>query len=163
MTDLSAHVEVVELPTFAKDHSIGDLVTLHPDYVGGKHDTNRVYEITKRPSRAGERNYTGTPLDGGQGLRGAAQLWKPYTGDAAAARAAAAANTVVEPDKGAVVTIDGPTSYPDGTRFVVFDVRERKARLIKLGGDGGRYLRNVAVTRLRIVDPSTLQPVQRSS
>ncbi|NIZ91765.1 hypothetical protein [Kineococcus rubinsiae] len=112
MTDLTPQVQIVDLPVFADDHKIGDLVTLHPDYVGDKHDTNRVYEITKRPSRSSERNYVATPLDGSKGLRGPAQLWKPYTGDAAAARATAAANSVIEPDFGAVVTILGPNSYP---------------------------------------------------
>jgi len=158
MTDPTPQVQIVDLPTFTDEHKLGDLVTLHPDYVGDKHDTNRVYEITKRPSRSSERNYVATPLDGSKGLRGPAQLWKPYTGDAAAARATAAASSVIEPDFGAVVTIVGPNSYPTGTRFVVVSVRDRQARLVKLGGDSGCYLRGIPLTRLQILDPTTLQP-----
>lgn len=72
MTDLTPQVQLVDLPVFADDHKVRDLVTLHPDYVGDKHDTVRVYEITKRPSRSSERNYVATPLDGSKGRRGPA-------------------------------------------------------------------------------------------
>lgn len=141
--------------TFAR----GDEVTADPALFGPG-VAGIVYVIEKVPTGARGVNYVARPKGNptGRGVRAPGYALRPY--DPATDPAP---RPVIEclptPTLGSVVTVTGMRQEADGTLFVVLgDAKKPNAvRLVRLGGDNGRYYPSIHVSRLTVVDPATIR------
>lgn len=134
--------------------NIGDLVTIDPEIASPKY-TGVVFRVVK----LNPVNVVLDPVNGGRGLRAPRNCLSLATNGTAPA--APAATTVGRPYEAplpefSVVTIVSRRAKP-GDLYVIKNVsREGRYSAVKLGGDGGRYLRGLVRSQLTVVDPSRI-------
>jgi hypothetical protein len=148
------------METAERTFALGDLVTVKPDMFGSQVSTVQVFKITKVPHGAREVNYVADPHEsGGRGVRGPAYAFEPYD-------PANPPKPVVglpwEPpnllDVGTIVRVKGARQIDPTVLYVVTgNSRDLKGnRLVKVGGDGGRYWKSIPTSRCEVIDPSRL-------
>lgn len=140
------------------EFKMGDVVTVAPGVFAERVSTMLPYEITKVPTRSNEVNYVATPKGGGRGVRAPAYAFVKFEGGYNEAAVQRAVAYEIPLDQGVVVTVNHPKL---GTHLYVCTGTSRDGRtnrLVKLGGDGGRYWR--IPTRLcTVVDVELLKVV----
>lgn len=144
-----------------KTYKVGDLVVPDPAFWGDK--ASGVYEVTKAPTRANEKNYVAKPVDaegnpqGGRGIRGPAYALNPYTPGQDTPNVTRIP-LVATPPMGAVVKVTLPNVNPETLFVVLGDGRQpNTVRLAYLGGHPeGRYYPKMPVAVCAVVDPATL-------
>lgn len=146
-------------------HKIGDLVTPDPAAYGPG-VRGKVYEIVKVPRTAREVNYTARPQGdpNGRGIKGPAWALLPH--DPATTTTTATGVTMVPipvyvptPEAGTLVRVTGvPKINPTDLYVVQGDARNAAAavKIVKLGGEGGRYWPKIPVARLTVIPVSAL-------
>lgn len=145
-------------------YNVGDRFTVRPDlFPRGCHGV--VYVVTSVPKGSRGVNYTGAPADGvGRGVRAPEYAMRPYVeGEQPEPEPSPLATLAAMPDVGALVTVksDAPTrSVPKGPLYIVLGAARNHidaVRLVRLGGDGGRYYTRVPVAWLTVIDPTTVR------
>lgn len=139
----------------------GDLVTADPALFGPSvHGT--VFKVTGVPQGARGVNYTAKPVDpetgeftGGRGLKGRGDSLVAY--DPANPPSKHGVPLVLTPPMGSVVTVRLRNIDP-ATLFVVLgDARQANCvKLVRLGGDNGRYYPRVPVSTVTVVPLANL-------
>lgn len=144
--------------SLTRTFAIGDEVTADPALFGAG-VAGIVYVIAKVPVGARGVNYVARPKGNptGRGVKGPAYALRPYDPTAPAA-AATVIPYIPTPEMGTVVTVTGLRDEKDGALFVVLgDAKKPNAvRLVRLGGDNGRYYPAIPVTRVTVVDPARI-------
>lgn len=155
----AAHrVIMTNTESLTRTFAIGDEVTADPALFGAW-VAGIVYVIEKVPTGARGVNYVAKPKGNptGRGVRCPAYALRPYDPTAPAATA-----TMIPymptPEMGAVVTVADLRDEKDGALFVVLgDAKKPNAvRLVRLGGDNGRYYPAIPVSRVTVVDPARI-------
>lgn len=140
---------------------VGDLVKPAPNAGWPQHMLNQVFVVEKVPAGARGVNYTVKPQNGvGRGARGPEDAFVPYDPDAPA--------PLVEempyiplPDIGTLCRVKPTVRGPEpGALYVVTGYPQKRidaVRLVKLGGENGRYWRAIPLTAIEIIDPARLR------
>lgn len=116
---------------------IGDIVRLNPDAGWTETSLHVLYEVTKVPSGSRQVNYQVTPLGGGRGAKGPANAFLSAGGHIAPS--STYPDYVPAPTMGSVVTTTAHGVKP-GNYVVLGEARKpNHVKLVKLGGDNGRY------------------------
>ena len=150
------------MPEFA----VGDKFTVDPDAGFPASCIGVVYAVTHVPTGKRQINYQGTPVDGrGRGVRAPEWTMRRYVEGETPLPSRAEAY-VPPPTAGALVRIkpDAPsTSVPKGVLFVVMGPARNHldaVKLVRLGGDGGRYWPRVPNAWLDVLDASRVRLTQ---
>jgi hypothetical protein len=136
-----------------RTYNRNDLVTLDSLFQRPG-DAGKVWKVTKAPTARNQVNYLIEPVNGGVGLRVKGYMLQPATeAEQAAAKAIAAAVPLLEPlHAGQVVTVTGHSKVTPTDRYVVLGQKaDDKVKLVKLGGEGGRYWPSIPRTLLTVV------------
>lgn len=134
--------------------AVGDFVQVNPEFIAAK-DRNRVFKVVKQPVGARGVNYTLEQVGSTLATKCPGYALMPFTGDVSAIVAAAEATPEVY--LGSLVRVKGGAKgSPADQMYVVTKVSPGKANIAVLGGNDNRYFANVALTRLTVVDPSTV-------
>lgn len=133
---------------------MGDLVTPVPGMFSVAMVNAGPYKITKVPVGPREKNYVAMPVEGnGRGIRAPGYALAPYDNEAPARHADGG---LVFLDVGTVVTVEHPKFKPADLYVVIGSSRKGGNRLVKLGGDGGRYWPSIPTTLCTVVDPESI-------
>jgi hypothetical protein len=139
---------------------VGDLVTIDPEaYSAGA--IRGVYRVRKVPVGNGY-NYTCDSVLGGRGVKAAPYSMTKFDGTEADAktwlsdgvRVLDPSEFALPPATGTVVTVKGVRTITEGVPYVVTgESRKGGAKLVRLGGDNGRYFPHIPVKYLRVLSP----------
>lgn len=138
----------------AAEHELGAIVRLE-EYVGSKSKQSIVYRITSVPDpkarkKAERECYGAEPITGGRGIF--AYGWMLVPGSAADKAKADATPRVETPRLGWVVeTTCRLRGFRSGSRLVVIGIKDDKASIAVLDGDG-QYWPSVPISTLTRVD-----------
>lgn len=154
--------------TATRSFKVGDEVVADPNAGWQAGVLGRVYVISKVPTGRNGVNYIATANDGGKGLRARGSMLLPApAGGASAALESAykALTTTVEyvplPTMGTVVTVSGISKIAPTALYVVLGesasrTKPNCVKLVRLGGEGGRYWPAIPAKNLTVVDAGTL-------
>jgi hypothetical protein len=135
----------------------GDRVTISPDAgFGPSVDLSAVYVIRTVPRGANGVNYTADPEQGGRGVRAPGYAFVAFDGTPPAKHAPIASVPSIE--AGNIVTVKHP-KIAAGQLYVVLGPARKAGgtKIVKLGGDGGRYWPSMPTRLLTVIDPSTIR------
>lgn len=135
---------------------VGDLFTVDPAlYPAQCHGV--VYRVESLPKGANGVNYKGLPVDGsGRGVRAPEYAMRPHDPNE---QQQERPKYLPLPEIAAVVRVNGVRGINPSDLYVVTGYpsnRMNAVRLMRLGGEGGRYWKAIPVSALEVVDPDRI-------
>ena len=144
--------------TIIKTLALGQEVTVDAAAFGRRFPG--VFIITKVPHGARGVNYVAKPKDNlvGMGVRGPAEVFLAHETGTPAPDLFAPVPYVHVPCAGTVVAASGLRGVADGTLFVILGQARvaGAAKIVRLGGENGRYYPSVAMSKLTVVDSGAI-------
>lgn len=139
---------------------VGDLFTVDPAlYPAQCHGV--VYRVESLPKGAKGVNYVGKPADGeGRGVRAPEYAMRPHDASAPAPEPTIGRPYVPLPEIATIVRVHGIRNIDPHDLYVVTGYPQRRVdavRLIKVGGENGRYWKAVPLTALEVIEPSRIK------
>lgn len=153
--------------TIAVAHKVGDIVVPNPAAGWGPSAVGVRCVVTRVPRRTNEVNFVVDPCDadgnampGARGFKGRASAFVPASGHettgTTAARTADVEPYVPNPPLASLVRPQPGHSIPDGLYVVTGNIDSQRVRIIRVGGDGGRYWKVYSRT-LRVLEATTAE------